>query len=72
MTGMIEVNAELTITDSAMIWKMFRGQPVSNLINWMQRLSEDVRIFVLDVGDKPIPIVSKSEMRRFAHHAKKT
>lgn len=73
MTGKVTVNTELTILDSAMIWKMFRGQPVSNLVNWLKTLGDGlVQVVWLSDENGEVPITSRSEMRRFAHHAEKT
>ena len=72
MTGKVSVNTEMTILDSAMIWKMFRGQPIHNLLNWLRTLGDrKVKIFWLsDKGE--IPVNSSSELRRFAHYEQET
>jgi len=72
MTGKVTVTTEMTITDSAMIWKMFRGQSIHNLLNWLRTLGDrKVEIFWLsDSGE--IPVNSSSELRRFARYEQET
>jgi len=72
MTGQVSVNTEMTITDSAMIWKMFRGQPIHNLLNWLRTLG-DKKVAIFWLSDKgEIPVNSSSELRRFSRYESKT
>ena len=71
MTGFVEVDTELVITNSAMIWKIFWKQPLSNLTNWLKGFGEgEVKIFWLKDNGKVIPVKSRSELRRFTHASK--
>jgi hypothetical protein len=72
MTGQVTVSIHGIITKAAMIWKMFVGQSVNNLTNWLERVSDgDVKVYWLS-DEGVIPVNSRSELRRFAHHAEKT
>lgn len=68
MTAQVTIDKAFVITEAAMIWRMFIGQSLSNLTNWLKTLGDgEVFTFILMDDGLHVPVKSKSQMRRMMH-----